>query len=385
MKRSTERILTTHVGSLARPHALLETMREKEHGRPYDEERYARQVREAVAEVVRRQVEAGIDVVTDGEMSKVSYVERRLGGLEAQPGKGIRPRSWELEVQAFPSYYETYFKKYSEAVAPLNVAVCRGPITYEGHELLRTDIDNLTAALEQTPATEAFLPSTSPAILARNEFYASDGEFLEAVAEALAVEWKAIVDAGLLVQLDDPWLIEMLTDDQHPVEERRRQADAHIDRINGALRGAGIPRERVRVHVCYGLNHGPRVHDLPLGEVVPHMLRIEAGGYSFEVANPRHQHEWRVWEDVEVPDGTVLLPGFLSHATAFVEHQRLIADGIETYARLVGRENVIASTDCGYSSRATFAPEVDAEVVWAKFGALAEGARLASSELYDGA
>ncbi|MEA2324947.1 MAG: 5-methyltetrahydropteroyltriglutamate--homocysteine methyltransferase [Solirubrobacteraceae bacterium] len=383
MERSTDRILSTHVGSLARPHPLLELMREKEHGRPYDEEAYEAQVTEAVRDVVRRQVEAGLDIVTDGEMSKVSfvsYIEKRLGGLEARPGTSMMPRSWELEVKEFPEYYKDYFGKYSQAVAPLSVPVCTGPVTYEGQEAVATDIANLEAALGETPAAEAFLPSTSPAIIAENEYYKTDDEFLEAVAEALREEWLAIVDAGFLVQLDDPWLIEMLTDDTLSEADRHKAAEAHIERINHALRG--IPEDRVRMHTCYGLNHGPRVHDLPLSDVVPYMLKVNAGAYSFEVANPRHQHEWRVWEDNKLEDGKLLIPGFLSHATAFVEHPELIADGIETYAKLVGRENVIAGADCGYSSRASFAPEVHPTVVWAKFAALSEGAKLASERLY---
>jgi 5-methyltetrahydropteroyltriglutamate--homocysteine methyltransferase len=381
--RSTDRILTTHVGSLARPHALLELMREKEHDRPYDERAYDEQVRAAVLDSVAQQVDCGLDVVTDGEMSKVSfvsYIERRLAGLEARPGTSMRPRSWQLEVDAFPEYYEAYFQKYSQAVAPLSVPVCTGPVSYAGHDALATDIENLRAALERTPAVEAFLPSTSPAIIARNEHYASDDEFLEAVAEALREEWLGIVDAGFLLQLDDPWLIEMLTDDTLEPADRQRAAEAHIERINHALRG--IPEDRVRMHTCYGLNHGPRVHDLPLADVVGYMLKVDAGAYSFEVANPRHQHEWRLWEDVELAEGKLLIPGFLSHATAFVEHPELIADGIETYARLVGRENVIAGADCGYSSRASFAPEVHPSVVWAKFRALSEGARIASERLF---
>jgi 5-methyltetrahydropteroyltriglutamate--homocysteine methyltransferase len=383
MQRSTDRILTTHVGSLARPHSLLEIMREKEHDRPYDVDAYAAEVRRAVDDAVREQRECGIDVVTDGEMSKVSfvsYVERRLGGLEARPGTSMRPRSWQMEVDAFPDYYEQYFKKYSAAVAPLRVPVCTGPVTYQGHAELQTDIENLRAALERSPAVEAFMPSTSPAIIATNEHYASDDEFIEAVAEALREEWKAIVDAGFVLQIDDPWLIEMLTDDAHEPAERERMANAHIERINHALRG--IDTDRVRLHTCYGLNHGPRVHDLPFGDVADFMLRIDAGAYSFEVANPRHMHEWRVWEDNKLPEGKILMPGLLSHATAFVEHPELIADWIETYARLVGRENVVASADCGYSSRATFQPEVPASVVWAKFRALAEGSRIASERLF---
>jgi 5-methyltetrahydropteroyltriglutamate--homocysteine methyltransferase len=381
--RSNEQIVTTHVGSLARPHALLELMREKENDRPYDEAAYDEQVTAAVADVVRQQRAAGIDVVTDGEMSKVSfvsYIERRLGGLEARPGTSTMPRSWQLEVNEFPGYYEQYFKKYSSAVAPLRVPVCTGPVTYEGHAELQADIANLRAALKATPAAEAFLPSTSPAILAENEHYPSDREFFDAVAETLREEWKAIVDAGFVLQIDDPWMIEMLTDDTVEATERVRRTHEHIERINHALRG--IPEDRVRLHTCYGLNHGPRVHDLPFGDVVDFMLAVNAGGYSFEVANPRHMHEWRVWREAKLPDGKVLMPGLISHATAFVEHPELIADSIETYAGLVGRENVVASADCGYSSRASFQPEVHPSVVWAKFRALSEGARIASERLW---
>jgi 5-methyltetrahydropteroyltriglutamate--homocysteine methyltransferase len=383
LQRSEERILTTHVGSLARPHSLLEIMREKEHGRPYDQEAYDREVTAAVADIVREQVESGIDVVTDGEMSKVSfvsYIERRLGGLEARPGTSMMPRSWQMEVDAYPEYYENYFKKYSSAVAPLTIPVCTGPVTFEGHDAVQTDIRNLKAAMEGLDVTEAFLPSTSPAIIAKNEYYDSDDEFSEAVAEALREEWKAIVDAGFLVQLDDPWLIEMLTDDSVEDAERKRMAERHIERINHSLRD--IPEDRVRVHTCYGLNAGPRVHDLPFADIVPYMLKINAGGYSFEVANPRHAHEWKIWQDVEVPDGKVLMPGFLSHSIPFVEHPELIADSIEQYARLVGRENVIASADCGYSSRASFEPELHPRIVWSKFQALSEGAKLASGRLF---
>lgn len=383
MRASTDRILTTHVGSLARPRPLLELMREKEHGRPYDEGRFEAEVRTAVHDVVDRQLETGIDIPTDGEMSKVSfvtYIENRLGGLEARPGPPLTPPSWKVEIDAFPEYYGRYLQKYSEAVAPITVPVCTGPVSYQGHDEVQRDIANLRAALEGHDVSEAFLPSTSPAIVATNEHYATDEEFAEAVAEALREEWLAIVDAGFVLQLDDPWLIEMLSDARVEPEQRRRNGRAHVERINHALRG--IAPDRVRLHTCYGLNIGPRVHDLPLSDIVGLMLDIDAGAYSFEVANPRHMHEWRVWETVALPDGKLLLPGLISHSIAFVEHPELIADMIGTYARLVGRENVIAGADCGYSSRASFAPEIPAEIVWEKFRALAQGAELASQRLW---
>jgi len=384
MKSSTERILTTHVGSLARPTDLLETMRDKENGQPYDEQRFQEQVREAVAEIVRHQAEVGLDVVADGEMGKVNfvtYVAERLSGFEKVPGRSSFSPSWQRELDMFPGYYQEYFKKYSAAVGPMHTMICRGPITYTGYDAVAADIANLKAALDGVDVVEAFMPATSPRGFGGNEFYATDEEFQAAVADALREEYRAIVDAGLILQVDDPGLTEILSEDPNTTPEQRRvEAEKHVEVVNHALRG--IPEDRVRFHTCYGLNHGPRLHDVPLADVVDLMLSINAGAYSFEVANPRHQHEWRIWETTDLPEGKVLIPGFLSHAMNFVEHPQLIADGIVQYAELVGRENVIAGADCGFSSRASFAPEVHPSVVWAKFQALAEGARLASRELW---
>jgi 5-methyltetrahydropteroyltriglutamate--homocysteine methyltransferase len=390
MQRSTERILTTHVGSLARPHDLLEMMREKEHDRPYDPVRFAELISEAVRDVVRRQAAAGLDVVTDGEQGKVSfltYVKERLAGFDQVEGETLLPPSWQREIDDFPEYYDGYMSKYSSAVAPMRVMVCTGPVAYSGQEALATDIANLRAALADADVTgkvtEAFLPSTSPSGFGRNDYYATDLDYLAAVAEAMRQEYLAIVEAGFLLQIDDPWLIEILTDDgRSDPAERRRRAEEHVQVLNHALRG--IPADRIRLHTCYGLNHGPRLNDIPLAEVAPVMLRINAGAYSFEVANPRHQHEWRIWADLALPEGRILLPGMLGHATNYVEHPELIADSICAYAGLVGRENVVASADCGFSSRASFAPEVHPTVVWAKFAALAEGAAIATKRLWGG-
>ena len=392
MQRSSERILTTHVGSLARPHDLLEVMREKEHGRPYDPQRFAELVGEAVSDVVRRQAAAGLDVVTDGEQGKVSfltYVKERLAGFDQVEGETLLPPSWQREIDDFPEYYRGYMSKYSGAVAPMKVMVCTGPVAYNGADALNTDIENLRAALAGLGGggtggpVEAFLPSTSPSGFGRNEYYSSEQDYLAAVAAAMREEYLAIVESGFLLQVDDPWLIEILTDDGHSdPAERHRRAQEHVDALNHALRG--IPEDRIRLHTCYGLNHGPRLNDIPLADVVPVMLRINAGAYSFEVANPRHQHEWRIWADTPLPDGKILLPGLLGHATNYVEHPELIADSICAYAGLVGRENVIAGADCGFSSRATFAPEVHPTVVWAKFAALAEGAAIATKRLWGG-
>jgi 5-methyltetrahydropteroyltriglutamate--homocysteine methyltransferase len=388
MQRSTQRILATHVGSLARPPGLLEVMQEKEHGRAYDPAAFEAMVGDAVLDVVRRQVVAGLDVVTDGEQGKVSfltYVKERLAGFDQVEGETLLPPSWQKEIDDFPEYYHSYMSKYSSAVAPMRVMVCTGPVSYSGQAALAADIANLRAALADSEVagrvTEAFLPSTSPSGFGRNEYYATEQDYLAAVAEAMRAEYLAIIEAGFLLQVDDPWLIEILADDGRSDQGvRRRRAQEHVDALNHALRG--IPEDRIRLHTCYGLNHGPRLNDIPLAEVAPVMLRINAGAYSFEVANPRHQHEWRIWADLKLPDGKILLPGLLGHATNYVEHPELIADGICQYAGLVGRENVMASADCGFSSRASFAPEVHPTVVWAKFAALAEGAAVATKRLW---
>jgi 5-methyltetrahydropteroyltriglutamate--homocysteine methyltransferase len=383
LKRSDSRILTTHVGSLARPHALLDAIKARENG-SQDQWAIDQLVTESVIDVVRRQAEAGIDVVTDGEQSKLGffqYLVERFDGMESRSGRLPLAPSWQLEVDMFPEYYADYLKKYSSNSGPTsaNVMVCTGPIRYVGQAAVARDIENLMAALGDVDVEEAFLPASAPHEFGLNEYYGSSEEYVLAIAEALREEYRAIIDAGLVLQVDDPFLIDLLMEDREPAE-RRAIAQAHVEMVNHALRG--LPIERVRLHTCYGLNHGPRLHDAPLGDVVEMMLSVNAGAYSFEVGNPRHAHEWRVWEDTALPDGKILIPGFLCHAHNFVEHPRLIADGIETYARLVGRENVIAGADCGFSSRAIYHPEVHPTVVWAKFRALAEGARIASEELW---
>jgi len=384
MKTSTDRILTTHVGSLARPDELLDTMKEKEHDRPYDQATFDEQVTAAVKDRVRRQVDCGIDIVTDGEMSKVSflgYVKDRLGGFEVEEGGGGIAPSWEVEVAQFPEYYADYFNKYSSAVAPLKRIIARGPVSYVGHDLLQTDIDNLRAAVDGLDVTDVFMPSSGPSGFGRNEYYPSDEEYLGAVAEAMREEYLAIVDAGFVLQVDDPWLIEYLTDNTHPWDERTKACNRHVDALNHALRD--IPTDRIRHHTCYGLNHGPRLTDIPLAEVTPFMVRINAGAYSFEVANPRHMHEYGVWKDAGLPDDRVLIPGLIGHANNYVEHEELIAEYILKYADIVGRERVIAGADCGFSSRASYKPEVHPTIVWPKFASLAKGAALASQRLWN--
>ena len=388
MKTSTDRILTTHVGSLARPVELLDTMKEKEHGRPYDHALFDKQVREAVADRVRKQAENGIDIVTDGEMSKVSflgYVKDRLGGFEVEEGGSGPAPSWQVEIDMFPEYYADYMSKYSAAVAPLRRIIARGPISYVGNDLLQIDIDNLKAAVAAVredgyEVADVFMPSSGPSGFGRNEYYATNAEYLAAVAEAMRAEYLAIVDAGFILQVDDPWLIELLTQSHRSWEENVVAANEHVEALNHALRD--IPIDKIRHHTCYGLNHGPRLTDPPLAKVVPFMLKINAGAYSFEVANPRHQHEYHVWEDHELPEDRVLIPGFIGHANNYVEHEELIAEYIVRYANIVGKERVIAGADCGFSSRASYKPEVHPTVVWPKFQHLAMGAELATKRLW---
>jgi 5-methyltetrahydropteroyltriglutamate--homocysteine methyltransferase len=253
--------------------------------------------------------------------------------------------------------------------------ICTGPITYMGQAALQTDLANLRAALDKVDVAEAFVPSIAPRGLGRNAYYPSGEAFMEAIAEAMREEYLAIVDAGFILQIDDPWLTALYQEDPFGLGPQ-----GHVDLLNHALRD--ISPEKIRYHTCYGINEGPRIHDVPLLDLLPHLLRINAAAYSFEAANPRHQHEWHVWEQVKLPDDKVLIPGLICHAYNIVEHPELIADLLVTYAQLVGRERVIAGADCGFSSSATFSPEVDAKVVWAKFEALAEGARLASQRLW---
>jgi len=388
MKRSNERILTTHVGSLPRPPDLLAMIQAKEQGAALDTDAFAARVKSAVAAVVKKQAESGIDIIADGEMGRfgfIPYVNERLAGLEPRPnigGEGTWARS--REHLAFPEYYAWAAQMPGAAGgAQRNRWVCTGPIAYKGQEALARDIDNLKAALAGVPHEEAFMPAVSPDQLAgwnRNEYYKTEEEFRVALADALREEYRAIVDAGLVLQIDDPQLASHYT--THPeldVAQCRNWASATVEVLNHAL--AGIPAERVRYHTCYGINMGPRVHDLELKHIVDVMLQVNAGAYSFEAGNPRHEHEWRVWEQVELPAGKALIPGVITHGSNFVEHPEAIAQRIARFAAAVGRENVIAGADCGFASFSTTC-EVHPTVVWAKLAALGEGARLATRELW---
>ena len=375
-------IRTTHVGSLPRPHDLLDLMKARLAGQPVDKAAYERRVKSAVEDSVRKQVETGIDIVTDGEQSKpgfFTYVRERLTGIEPRPGKKVS--FFDAERQAFPEYYEEYLKRAMTggSIAPAVPIVCTGPVTYKGAEALRRDIENLKAAMAATGAKAAFMPSIAPSGVGSNEYYKTDEEFFFAVADALRTEYQAIVEAGLYLQIDDPFMTDNFSDPALDDKQRRRFAEIHVEAINHALRG--IPAQMVRFHTCYGINEGPRVHDPALGTVAPYMVKVNAGALSFEAANARHEHEYHYWESAKPPGDKVLIPGVITHASNIVEHPELVAERLARFARIVGSDRVIASADCGFSSQATYKPEVHPKVMWAKFAAMVQGARLANARL----
>jgi 5-methyltetrahydropteroyltriglutamate--homocysteine methyltransferase len=383
MKRSSNRILTTHCGSLPRPHELLDVMKAKVNGQPYDPDEYDGRIRTAIAWVVRKQAESGVDILTDGEQAKIgffAYVSERLNGFESATGP--LPKPFAEEVEAFPEYYQQYFSHamVGGSIAPRMSLACTGPISYRGQDAVRRDIETLKAALEGWKAEEVFLPAIAPSGVGANRYYATDEEYWNALAEAMHTEYQAIVDAGFLVQIDDPFLTDVFSYSLGSDADQLKTAEMYVEAVNHGLRG--IPAEKVRFHTCYGINEGPRVHDAPLRDVVDFMLKVNAGAYSFEAANPRHEHEYHIWEKVKLPEGKILIPGVVTHASNIVEHPELIAERIVRYAKLVGRENVIAGTDCGFSSQATYNPEVHPTVVWAKFRAMAVGAQLATEQLW---
>lgn len=381
MKHSTERILTTHAGSLPRPADLLSLV-ERDGPKAFEALPAVTQLRSAVADVVKKQVELGIDVIDDGEYGKpsfVSYVNERLGGYDPDTAAGPR-NQWATsrEGRSFPEFYAQ-----THAASRHAHMVCTGPITYKGHAPLKRDIDNFKAALQGVKVAEAFLPAISPSNIEdwqRNAYYKTQEEHLFAIAEAMSVEYRAIVDAGLLLQIDDPRLVTYyIIHPEASIADCRKWAEVRVEALNHALRD--IAPEKIRFHTCYGINMGPRIHDMELKDIVDIILKIRAGAYSFEAANPRHEHEWKVWKDVKLPEGKILIPGVISHSTVLVEHPELVAERIVRFANVVGRENVIAGSDCGF---ATFAgsKEVHPSIVWAKFKALSDGARIASKELW---
>jgi 5-methyltetrahydropteroyltriglutamate--homocysteine methyltransferase len=379
MKRSMERILTTHAGSLARPADLREMVRAKDAGQPYDHEAFPERVRTAVAEVVRQQIDCGIDVVSDGEAGKpgfANYVKDRLTGIVARDGLPPRISSDQAD---FPD-----FQPPEGGTLNLRRMVCVGPIAWQDRAALQTDIDNFRTALQAVEPTEAFLPAVSPGTLAQNvinEYYKDEEAFLFAAADVMKEEYQAIADAGFLLQIDSPDLA-MGWHTQFPdktLSEFRQIIALRVEALNHAL--AGIPPEHVRHHICWGNGERPHHRDAELKDIVDILLRTRAGAIYVEGANPRHGHEWKVFREVTLPAGMVVIPGVIDTKTNIIEHPELVADRILNYAQLVGRENVIAGTDCGFGTSAD-RTRVVASISWAKLQSLAEGARLAIAQLW---
>jgi 5-methyltetrahydropteroyltriglutamate--homocysteine methyltransferase len=403
MLQSRDRILTSHAGSLPRPDDLIDANRARESGQSSNESAFQAQLHSAVAEIVKRQREAGIDIPGDGEFGKAmghrinyrawwSYSFQRLGGLELgtaglydMPARRSRPGEVVLTSFADRRDRLRFAAAYADPDSGVSTGpraplwpVCVAPLTYTGGDAIAADIGRLRAALAASGVQEGFMTSIGPGSASRigNGYYKTDDEFLFACADAMRHEYKAIVDAGLILQIDDPAIAEnwdMVNPEPTPAEYRKFSM-VRVEALNHALRG--LPEERIRFHLCWGSWHGPHVTDIPLREIVDVMLAVRCGGYSFEAGNVRHEHEWKIWRDVALPEGKVILPGIVSHATNVVEHRELVAERIERFAGLVGRERVIASTDCGLGGR------VHPEIAWAKLEALAEGAALASRNLW---
>jgi 5-methyltetrahydropteroyltriglutamate--homocysteine methyltransferase len=403
MKTSSDHILTSHVGSLPRPEDLIAANRAREAGEATDEDAFQEKLRGAVAEVVRRQRELGIDVPGDGEFGKsmgdrvnygawLSYCFHRLGGLDLRgpdmrdmPPRRSRPGEVVLtgfsdrrDRVRFAAAYADPDSGITTGPRPATGPVCVGPLTYTGHAAIAADIANFKAALVAADVEEGFMTSIAPGSTTRigNTFYTTQEEFLFASADAMREEYKVILDAGLILQLDDPALATDwdMINPEPTVEEYKKFATVQVEALNHALRG--LPQDRIRFHLCWGSWHGPHTTDIPLRDIVDLMLAVNAGAYSFEAGNVRHEHEWKVWQEVKLPDDKVILPGVVSHATNVVEHPELVAERILRFANLVGRERVIASTDCGLGGR------VHPQIAWAKLEALVAGATLATRQLW---
>jgi 5-methyltetrahydropteroyltriglutamate--homocysteine methyltransferase len=385
VQQNSDHIQTTHIGSLPRPHDLLDLLKAKYAGQAYDERALDAALTQAVADCVRKQVERGIEIVTDGEYSKpgfFTYIRERFDGFEQRPDQKLI--IFAKEVAAFPEYYAQYFKEamMGGAILPLVPVVCTAPVKYKGEAKLQVDIANLKAAAKAAgvPEHHVFLPATAPSGVGINAHYRSDEEYFHALAAELNKEYRAIVAAGFLLQVDDPFLPDIFVEPGLDEPQKRRRAEIYVAATNAAL--AGIPAERVRFHTCYGINEGPRIHESSLAEIIEHVLKVNAGSFSFEAANPRHEHEYHLFERVKLPDGKVLCPGVITHASNIVEHPEWIAERLIRYANLVGRENVMAGADCGFSSQALYRTEVHPSVVWEKFKAMRQGADIATKTLW---
>jgi 5-methyltetrahydropteroyltriglutamate--homocysteine methyltransferase len=387
------RILATHVGSLIRPPRLVEFLRAIEGNQPFDSAAYEICLKESINEIVRQQAEAGVDIVSDGEFSKgrnwAFYIHDRLSGIGTRaltPEEAKDPTAsvgGGRDRDAFPEFYAEYDKATGLSRRLGSRFVVNGPLVYSDVQVKR-DIANLKAAVAKVKVEGAFLPVVAPASAVPNasdEFYGDEKKLLFALAEALRQEYRAVVDAGLYVQIDDaflPYMYEKLVPPR-TLAEYKKWAQLRIDALNHALEG--IPEARSRYHICWGSWNGPHAFDVPLKDIVDLLLQVRVGHYSFEAANPRHEHEWKVWQTVKLPPGKVLIPGVISHATNIVEHPELVADRIVRLAHIVGRENVMAGTDCGFA-QSPFAQRVHPSIMWAKLRALSEGARIATEELW---
>ena len=379
---STDRILTTHAGSLPRPNDVVEMVRARARGDRRDDAADAARLREAVAEVVRKQADIGIDIVDDGEFGKpsfVTYVRERLGGLSEVGPARSNPWGGSRDALAFPDFY----RKQGTSMGRQPLTGATAPITYTGAAALKTDLSNLKAAMQGLDIAGAFVPSISPANIENwneNHYYKTAEEYLTAICDAMHEEYKAIVDAGFYLQIDDPRLVTYyMLQPNASVADCRKWAAQRVEALNYALRD--IPPEKVRYHTCYSINMGPRLHDMQAKDIADVILKIRAGAFSFEASNPRHEHEWTVWCEAKKPADTVLIPGVVTHCSVLVEHPELVAERLVKYANAVGRENVVAGSDCGF---ATFAgsDEIDPAIAWAKLAALVEGAEIASRRLW---
>jgi 5-methyltetrahydropteroyltriglutamate--homocysteine methyltransferase len=393
MAVSPDRILATHVGSLIRPPKLVEFLHLMEDSKLYDEAAYERCLTESVEEIVRQQAEAGIDIVSDGEFSKgvnwAFYIHKRLKGItvrSATPEESKDPLAsmgGGRDRVAFPEFYAEYDIASGLGKRLGRRIIVNAPLTYDGQAEIARDIKNLKAAAAKANV-QAFLPVVAPASAlpgAKNEHYPDERSFLFALADALHEEYKAIVDAGLYVQIDDaflPYMHEKLVPPR-TLAQYKEWAQMRVDALNHALRG--IPEERSRYHICWGSWNGPHAFDVPLKDIVDLLLQVKVGAYSVEQANPRHEHEWAVWKDVKLPPGKKLIPGVISHATNIVEHPELVAQRLVRLANVVGRDNVLGGTDCGFA-QSPFAKRVHESIMWAKLRSLSEGARIASKELW---
>ena len=398
MSPQIDRILTTHVGSLIRPPQLIGFWRSIEDGKPYDEAAFETCLTDSVAEVVRQQAQVGIDIVSDGEFSKglnwAFYIFKRLSGIAVRPATPeelndpMASMSGGQDRKAFPEFYAEYDAATGLGKRLGNRVVVNAPITYCGQNQVGRDIKNIIAGLakakQQYPALAGFLPVVAPASAlpgAKIEHYKDEETYLLALAEALHQEYKAIVDAGLYVQIDDAFLPYMHERMVPPMSNAQylRWAQMRVDALNHALRD--IPEERSRYHICWGSWNGPHAFDVPLKDIIGLLLQVRTGHYSFEAANPRHAHEWRVWETVKLAPGKILIPGVISHATNIVEHPELVAERIVRLAKIIGRENVMGGTDCGFA-QSPFARRVHPTIMWAKLKSLVEGARIATKVLW---